>query len=226
MRTILLVLLLAPSLACAQAGRLLLAAGDVIIVRGAQEIRATAGTALQSGDTIRVGPRSNAQLRMSDESIIALRADTLFRIDEYAYAGPNDESSRGIFSLVKGGMRTVGGRSRGSRPPISCAPARGRRRRPAPSRPPPRKSRSPKKARWSKRSAPPCARSPARSLRRATRCAFQRRRSASEARITRWSTATTTAMSRAAPPWRACSRKATRDPRASATWRRTAAMPR
>jgi hypothetical protein len=109
MRTALLLLLLVPSLACAQAGRLLLAVGEVAIVRGAQEIRAMAGTAVQSGDTIRVGPRSNAQLRMSDESIIALRSDTVFRIDEYAYAGPNDEASRSFFSLVKGGMRTVGG---------------------------------------------------------------------------------------------------------------------
>ncbi|HSA91254.1 MAG TPA: hypothetical protein VLF42_15300 [Burkholderiales bacterium] len=109
MRTALLLLLLVPGFACAQAGRLLLAAGEVTIVRGAQEIRAVAGSAVQSGDTIRVGPRSNAQLRMSDESIIALRSDSVFRIDEYAYAGPNDEASRSFFSLVKGGMRTVGG---------------------------------------------------------------------------------------------------------------------
>ena len=109
MRTALLLLLLIPTLACAQAGRLLLAAGEVTIVRGGQEIRAAAGTSVQSGDTLRVGPRSNAQLRMSDESIIALRQNTEFRIDEYAYAGPNDEASRSFFSLLKGGMRTVGG---------------------------------------------------------------------------------------------------------------------
>ena len=83
MRNSLLLLLLIPTLACAQAGRLLLAAVEVTIVRAGQEIRAAAGTAVQSGDTLRVGARSNAQLRMSDESIIALRQNTEFRIDEY-----------------------------------------------------------------------------------------------------------------------------------------------
>jgi hypothetical protein len=109
MRAALLLVLLAPALACAQAGRLLLAVGEVTIVRGAEEIRATTGIAVQSGDTLRVGPRSNVQLRMSDESIIALRQNTVFRIDEYAYAGAGDTANRSVFSLVKGGMRTMGG---------------------------------------------------------------------------------------------------------------------
>jgi hypothetical protein len=109
MRSVLLLLLLAPTLASAQAGRLLLAAGDVTIVRGAQEIRAAAGGTVQSGDTIRVGPRSNVQLRMSDESIIALRQNTVFHIDEYAYTDAGDTANRSVFSLMKGGMRTMGG---------------------------------------------------------------------------------------------------------------------
>lgn len=109
MRAALLLVLLAPALACAQAGRLLLAVGDITIVRGAEEMRATTGTAVRSGDTLRVGPRSNLQLRMSDASIIALRANTVFRIDEYAYTDTGHAANRSVFSLVKGGMRTMGG---------------------------------------------------------------------------------------------------------------------
>src|SRR6058998_2971437 len=66
--TVLLILLSAPGLALAQAGRFLLAVGDVAVARGQAEIRAATGTPVQSGDTIRVGPASNAQIRMTDES--------------------------------------------------------------------------------------------------------------------------------------------------------------
>ncbi|HXL74477.1 MAG TPA: iron dicitrate transport regulator FecR, partial [Burkholderiales bacterium] len=74
---ILLVLLSAPGLALAQAGRFLLAVGDVVVARGQAEIRAATGTPVQSGDTIRVGPASNAQIRMTDESIVGLRPGTV-----------------------------------------------------------------------------------------------------------------------------------------------------
>jgi hypothetical protein len=109
MRIALLLLLAVPPVALGQAGRFLLAAGEVTVVRGAQEIRAATGTAVEPGDTIRIGPRSNVQLRMSDQQIISLRASTVFRIDDYSYAGSGDETNRSIFSLVRGGMRTVGG---------------------------------------------------------------------------------------------------------------------
>ncbi len=101
--------MLIPGLAMAQAGRFLLAVGDVVVVRGASEIRAQTGTEVQSGDTIRVGSTSNAQVRMSDESIVGLRSGSQFRIDEYQFAGKNDGSEKSIFSLLKGGMRTITG---------------------------------------------------------------------------------------------------------------------
>src|SRR5882762_4497602 len=104
---ILLGLLSAPGLASAQAGRFLLAVGDVVVARGPAEIRAATGTPVQSGDTIRVGPASNAQIRMTDESIVGLRPGTVFRIDAYEYSGQAEP--RSIFSLLKGGFRTVTG---------------------------------------------------------------------------------------------------------------------
>src|SRR5256885_5809096 len=106
--TVLLIVLSAPGLASAQAGRFLLAVGDVAIARGQAEIRAATGTPVQSGDTIRVGPASNAQIRMTDESIVGLRPGTVFRIDAYEYSGQEAEP-RSIFSLLKGGFRTVTG---------------------------------------------------------------------------------------------------------------------
>src|SRR5947208_6895146 len=105
--TVLLIVLSAPGLASAQAGRFLLAVGDVAIARGQAEIRAATGAPVQSGDTIRVGPASNAQIRMTDESIVGLRPGTVFRIDAYEYSGQAEP--RSIFSLLKGGFRTVTG---------------------------------------------------------------------------------------------------------------------
>src|SRR2546427_301743 len=105
--TFLLILLSAPGLASAQAGRFLLAVGDVAVARGQAEIRAATGTPVQSGDTIRVGPASNAQIRMTDDSIVGLRPGTVFRIDAYEYSGQAEP--RSIFSLLKGGFRAVTG---------------------------------------------------------------------------------------------------------------------
>src|SRR6267378_2455367 len=104
---ILLGLLSAPGLALAQAGRFLLAVGDVVVARGQAEIRAATGTPVQSGDTIHVGPASNAQIRMTDESIVGLRPGTVFGIDAYEYSAQAEP--RSIFSLLKGGFRTVTG---------------------------------------------------------------------------------------------------------------------
>ena len=106
---ILLALLSAPGLALAQAGRFLLAVGDVVVARGQAEIRAATGTLVQSGDTIHVGPASNAQIRLADESIVGLRPGTIFRLDEFAYSGQGNGNERSLFTLLKGGFRTVTG---------------------------------------------------------------------------------------------------------------------
>jgi FecR-like protein len=106
---ILLGLVSAPGLASAQAGRFLLAVGDVVVARGQAEVRAATGTPVQSGDTIRVGPASNAQIRLADESIVGLRPGTVFRIDEFIYSGQADGNERSLFTLLKGGFRTVTG---------------------------------------------------------------------------------------------------------------------
>jgi len=108
-RILFLSLLLLPGLALAQAGRFILAVGDVVVARGAAEIRAGVGTPVETGDTIRVGVNSNAQVRLSDESILGLRSGTVLRLDEYAWSGTADGRERSIFSLLKGGFRTVTG---------------------------------------------------------------------------------------------------------------------
>ena len=103
--------LLAPGICFAQqdAGRVLVVAGDVTIVRAAQRIPAQAGTPVRAGDTVVVGPQSSAQIRFTDDSLVALRADTTFRVSEYAYGGQESSAQRAFFDLLQGGLRTVTG---------------------------------------------------------------------------------------------------------------------
>ncbi len=88
---------------------MLVAVGDVTIARGVQKIAAGAGTEVRIGDTVELGPQSSAQIRFTDESIVALRSGTAFRISEYAFQGHAPEEQRAFFDLLKGGLRTVTG---------------------------------------------------------------------------------------------------------------------
>ena len=88
---------------------MLMAIGEVKVVRKGQSIALTRGAPIQSGDTLVTGVASNAQIRMSDGAIIALRAQTEFKIDEYKYNGKQDGSEKASLSLVKGGVRAVTG---------------------------------------------------------------------------------------------------------------------
>lgn len=91
------------------AGRVLVAVGEVSAIRQGQETPLTSGASVESGDRIVTGAESNAQIRFSDESIVALRPKTEFRIDDYYFAPRSEVSSRGFFSLLRGGFRTLTG---------------------------------------------------------------------------------------------------------------------
>jgi len=97
------------SASAAEAGRVLVAAGDVTVVRAGVEQRLAPNSLIESGDTIRTGAASNAQVRFSDASIVALRPQTEFKLDQYEFSGKPDGSERGLFSLLKGGFRTITG---------------------------------------------------------------------------------------------------------------------
>jgi hypothetical protein len=90
------------------AGRVLVAVGDTAAVRGGAEIRLVAGTPIETGDLLRVGDASNLQVRFTDEAIMALRPNSTVRIDDYAFTNKAD-SDKSIFSLIKGGLRTITG---------------------------------------------------------------------------------------------------------------------
>lgn len=91
------------------AGKVLMSLGDVKVSRGGKVTPLKKGDAVQAGDVILTGPTSNAQVRMSDGAVIAIRAQTEFKINEYSFNGKADGTEKASLSLVKGGVRAVTG---------------------------------------------------------------------------------------------------------------------
>ncbi|MDP2878184.1 MAG: FecR family protein, partial [Sulfuricella sp.] len=92
----------------ASVGRVLVSVGDTTAIRNSVVIKLATGAEVQSGDTLRVGEASNMQVRFIDEGIIALRANSAYRIDDYRFENKPGED-KAIFSLLKGGLRAITG---------------------------------------------------------------------------------------------------------------------
>lgn len=93
----------------ADVGRVLLAAGDTVAIRGNQPVKLVFGAKIQDKDVLRTGPASNLQVRFVDESIVSMKEASELRIDNFHFSGKEDGSERGFLSLLKGGLRTVTG---------------------------------------------------------------------------------------------------------------------
>lgn len=109
-----LALVLSGEYAWASAGRVLLAVGDTVAVRNGVAVKLQKDSAIESGDVLKTGEDSNLQVRFSDGSLFALRSNTQFEIEQYAFkpgadAAAPPQEEKGFFSLVRGGMRTISG---------------------------------------------------------------------------------------------------------------------
>ncbi|MBI5613054.1 MAG: FecR domain-containing protein [Gammaproteobacteria bacterium] len=95
----------------AEVGRVQFVHGDVQIMDAGGARRAMLQReAVHEGDTLISAKSGYAQLRMIDDAVIALRPDTVLRVDTYYYhADQRDGSERGFFFLLKGGFRAITG---------------------------------------------------------------------------------------------------------------------
>ena len=100
---------LAATAHAADVGRVLLAAGNAVAIRGNQTVPLIYGAMIQDKDLLRTGAASNLQVRFTDESIVSLKENSELRIDDFRFSGKEDGSERGFLSLLKGGLRTVTG---------------------------------------------------------------------------------------------------------------------
>lgn len=106
--SIALVALLVPSASWA-AARVEFSIGPVTATDAAgQERPLSRGAELIAGDTV-FTHSGRTQLRFTDGAFVSLQPNSEFRIDEYRFDGKVDGSERGVFSLIKGGLRTITG---------------------------------------------------------------------------------------------------------------------
>jgi FecR protein len=75
---------------------------------GRQEA-ARSGSTLSVGDTLATGAGSNAQLKFTDNGLVALEANSEFKITSYQFNGRQDGSENLVFDFLKGALRTVSG---------------------------------------------------------------------------------------------------------------------
>jgi len=94
----------------ATAGRIDFVVGDVKALTADGRSRDLAkGATFDSGETIETGGNGRAQLRFTDGAQVSLQPQSQFRIDNYQFSGQADGSEKGLFSLLKGGLRTITG---------------------------------------------------------------------------------------------------------------------
>jgi hypothetical protein len=89
-------------------GRVLLAAGEVFVVRDGKQVPLQYNSPIELKDVLRTGPSSSLQVRFIDEGLISVRENSEFAIEDYRFGG-KEEESRSFFQLVKGGFRAVTG---------------------------------------------------------------------------------------------------------------------
>lgn len=99
--------------AAADAGTVLFASGSVTAERE-PAIALNKGDLVLDNDTIVTGDASRAQLLMVDAAKIAIRPNSVLRIDEYTYQEAaatvvTESADKSVMSLVKGGFRTITG---------------------------------------------------------------------------------------------------------------------
>ncbi len=91
-------------------GQVILANGPFIAIQSDKSSRSlTRGSEFYQGDRLWTGPSTKAQVRFSDGAIMTLRPDTEFSVDEYEFDAANAANNKSLFTLVKGGFRTLTG---------------------------------------------------------------------------------------------------------------------
>lgn len=92
------------------AGRFLSITGDVaVIARDGTRRTAERSGELREGEAVVTGESALAQLRMRDGSLFSVRADSEFKLDQFAFTGKDDRNPSFAVSVLKGGFRTITG---------------------------------------------------------------------------------------------------------------------
>jgi len=104
-----LLLIFIPTSVLAYAGKALYVIGKVMVVSDSgDENRVKRTDEFYLGDTVVTNNRSQIQIRMSDGTLLAVRPNSQFRIDDYQHE-KNVQTDKSHYRLIKGAFRSITG---------------------------------------------------------------------------------------------------------------------
>ncbi len=103
--------------AATQIGQMVWVSGSVKAVSSDQKSRELQRRSpIFEQDTITTGASSGGQIVFTDNSVVALRSDTVFKVDHYQFHPDSPDNDAYVASVAKGGFRTITGLISKSKP--------------------------------------------------------------------------------------------------------------
>jgi len=94
----------------APAGQITQSSGDVTLSTPQTTPKSAGkGDPVESGQTVTVGDSGRAMLQFQDGQTIALKSNSIFKVDSYKYDQAAPEKGESFFSLLQGGLRAITG---------------------------------------------------------------------------------------------------------------------
>ncbi|MDH3342780.1 MAG: FecR family protein, partial [Gammaproteobacteria bacterium] len=90
-------------------GHVIHTSGNLIATNNGSKRFLERGSDITEGDVVNSGNRAKAQLRMKDGALIVLRQNSEMHFEEYKYDEEDKSIGSSIFSLLKGGFKTISG---------------------------------------------------------------------------------------------------------------------
>ena len=90
-------------------GRVIHTNGDLVASNNGSSRALQRGSYIAEGDIVNSGSSAKAQLRMMDGALIVLRQNSEMHFEEYQYDDEDESVGSSIFSLIKGGFKTISG---------------------------------------------------------------------------------------------------------------------
>lgn len=82
--------------------------GDALVINGDQQVKATVGTPIVSGNKLKTGPNASLGVTFKDNTVMSFGPDTELTVDEYLYA-PNKGKLRLGATMAKGTLAYLSG---------------------------------------------------------------------------------------------------------------------
>lgn len=90
-------------------GRVIQSNGDLVASNNGSTRALKRGSYIAEGDVVNSGATTKSQLRMMDGALIVLRQNSEMHFEEYKYDEKDKSAGSSIFSLIKGGFKTISG---------------------------------------------------------------------------------------------------------------------